>query len=140
MIRKDYLVKQFEEFGKFMAIILGFRQNERWLEHEQKVLEAMKQFTALELLSIEDLPNEQFFEHLRSKAPLNEDQLKITADLLFEKAHYYLHQNENINASNALQKANILYRHLVQTGSGINFSLDNHFKLSSIERILAQLD
>ncbi|MDI9339010.1 MAG: hypothetical protein QM534_00460 [Sediminibacterium sp.] len=138
MIRKDYLIRQFEEFGKFMAIILGFRQQLKWQEHEEKVREALRQFTALELLTIEDLPNDQFFDNLFGAGTLSDEHIKITADLLFEKSHYYLHHQQTINAHNVLQKAAILYRYLTQAVTMNNYNLDAHFKLNSVERMLEQ--
>jgi hypothetical protein len=140
MLRKDYLVRQFEEFGKFMAIILGFRQQLQWTEHEEKIREALKQFTALEILVIEDLPNDQFFERLNQNGQLNDEQLKMVADLLFEKSYYYLNQNESIHAHNVLSKAGIVYKYITEAGTGTSFDLDTHFKLKNIETILKQID
>lgn len=140
MIRKDYLVRQFEDFGKFMAIILGFRQQGQWSEHETKIKETLKQFTALEILSIEDLPNEAFFEQLQQKIKLNDDQLRITADLLYEKAYYYLQLNEWINAHNVLHKAEILYKYIIDINQSSSFDLDMNFKLRNIENLLKQME
>jgi hypothetical protein len=140
MLRKDYLVRQFEDFGKFMAIILGFRQQGKWIEHEEKVKETLKQFTALELLAIEDLSNDVFFEQLQQKVKLSDDQLRITADLLYEKAHYYLENNEWINAHNVLHKAEILFKYIIDVTQGNSFDLDVNFKLRNIKNLLKQIE
>jgi hypothetical protein len=64
MHKRDYLVKQFEEFGKVMAILLGLKRDENYPKLFELINESIKKYTSSEVDYVESLINEQFIDIL----------------------------------------------------------------------------
>lgn len=99
MLKRDYLVKQFEEFGKVMAVLLGLKKDKQFPELSDSIEEALKKYTSLEIKYFESISNESLIETLSQEKKLNDEQLKMLADLIFEKAEYYVSVNSTEEAS-----------------------------------------
>lgn len=129
MLKRDYLVKQFEEFGKVLAVILGLKRDGSFDEMEEAVRNASQKYTGLEVAFVEEIENEQLLDVLIQQKKLTDEQLKMLADLLFEKAEYYLKTNHTDELSgNCYRKAFSIYSFLKEHAT-LNFSLDMHYKL-----------
>lgn len=134
MLRKDLIMRQFEEFGKVLSQILGFKREKDWEKFEKEVQKAFNQFTSLELEYIE-LLNESDFETEVIKHPtLSFEQKKIMAALLFEKMNYYLEQNRD--EYQALKSKCIkLYSHIRDNFTQNQFDMDVHYKLEFLKNL-----
>jgi hypothetical protein len=135
MHKRDYLVKQFEEFGKVMAVIFGLKKDGHYPEFLKLLNETVQKFTPLELEYVETLDNENIISLLTVDKKLNDDQLKILADLLYEKADYYLTQSNEIDATNCYKKSHGIYLFL-KNNATLTYSLDMHYKLEVLSKIL----
>lgn len=138
MHKRDYLVKQFEEFGKVMAILLGLKRESNSSELNNLISESVKKYTSTEIDFVESLINENLIDILTSEKKLNDEQLKILADLLYEKAEYYsiTQQNQALNsdAINCYKKSYLIYLFLKEHAT-LTYSLDMHYKLEILSKM-----
>jgi len=128
MLRKDYIMRQFEEFGKFLAIVFGLKHGEKWEELEKKVNEFSQKFTSMEIGAVEGFENDTLLYTLTGKHQLKEAQLKMLADLLYEKGIAYEKQLKETESVNALRKALLIYVYVRDNSLESDFSLDMHLR------------
>ena len=108
MHKRDYLVKQFEEFGKVMAILLGLKKDGQFPELSDSIEEALKKYTSLEIKHVESI---------------------------YEKGEYYTSINSPENtSSNCYKKAFLIYLFLKENAT-LNYSLDMHYKLEILSKM-----
>ena len=126
------LVKQIEEFAKVMSILLGLKRDENYPKLSELISESLKKYTSIEIDYIESLIDEQLIDILTSEKKLNDEQLKILADLLFEKADYYFNSQQNselkLKGINCYKKSYVIYLFLKEQTT-LTYSLDMHYKL-----------
>jgi len=135
MLKRDYLVKQFEEFGKVMAILLGLKSNGNYPDLLDEINKAAQKYTSTEISFVELLPDEHLINELTREKKLNDDQLKMLGDLVFEKAEYYLKTGfPEKQAPNCYKKAYLIYSFLKEHATG-NYSLDMHYKLELLSKM-----
>ncbi len=135
MLKRDYLVKQFEEFGKVMAILLGLKRDGNFPDLLDEINKAAQKYTSTEIAFVESLPNNELMNELIRENKLNDDQLKMLGDLVFEKAEYYLKINASETAvTNCYKKAFLIYTFLKEHAT-INYSLDMHYKLELLSKM-----
>lgn len=134
-LRKDYIQRQFEEFGKVLAVILVYKRESDWDKFEKEINEATKKFTALEIGYVETLSNEAFEKEVLLSPTLMQDQKKILATLLFEKMSFYMEKSDEKNYLALKNKCLELYTHLKENFTENEFDLDVHYKLDFLNRI-----
>lgn len=135
MLRRDYFIKQVEEFGKVLALIMSLKRDGRFPDMLDELVRASQKYTALEIELVEKQPDEALVETLTDVNRLNDDQMKFMADLLFEKAEYYLGtQGEGVASTNCYRKALAIYRFLKEHAT-LNYSLDMHYKLELLSKM-----
>lgn len=135
MLKRDYLVKQFEDFGKVMAILLGLKKDGLLIEFSNAIDEALRKYSSLEIEYVESISSENLIETLTQEKKLNDEQLKMLADLMFEKGEYFASINSSEESSyNCYKKANIIYLFLKENAT-LNYSLDMHYKLEVLNKM-----
>ena len=134
MLRKDFIIRQIEEFGKVLALIIGFKKQNEWTKFEQEIKNAIQKFTSLEINEIENLNIDFFVSEIVNRKGLSLDQKKIIANLMYEKLYFYLFKNENENYSQLKAKCLLLYLHLNENCTTNEFDLDVHYKLSMLQK------
>jgi len=135
MLRKDYIMRQFEEFGKVMAVILGFKKQNEWEKFEKEISDAAKKFTSFDIDYVENLSFEDFEREISAAPSLLPDQQKILADLLYEKMWYYKEQNDDEKFSDLKMKCLSLYKKFSENLTQNEFNLDVHYKLGVLKEI-----
>lgn len=135
MHKKDYIQSQLEEFGKVLALILGFKNLKDWDAFEKEIQEAAQKFTSLDVDAIENLSAESFDSEIVMSEKLSHDQKKIIATLLFEKLNLYLLKNETARCKQSKTKCIALYQHLRDNFSQNQFDLDVHYKLDLLAKL-----
>ena len=134
MLRKDFIIRQIEEFGKVLALIIGYKKQNEWTKFEEEIKNAIQKFTSLEMNEIENLNIDFFVSEIVNKEGLSLDQKKIIANLMYEKLYFYLFKNENENYSQLKAKCLLLYLHLNENCTTNEFDLDVHYKLSMLQK------
>lgn len=133
MLRKDYLVKRIEEFGKALALIMSKKQEKDFEAYEKGINEATKQFTGLDLDTTCRLSTEEFYNQVVTKDHLEFDQKKILGQLLFERMHYYGEVKEYQQFAELKEKNLILYTYLLENLGSSQYDLDIHYKLQHLK-------
>lgn len=135
MLKRDYLVKQFEEFGKVMAVLLGLKRDGKFSELSSLIVDSAIKYTSTEIDFVETLKNDELVSILTEEKKLSDEQLKMLADLLFEKASYYSTNNsDELQSDNCYKKSYLLYSFLKEHAT-LNYSLDMHYKLEVLEKM-----
>ncbi len=129
MLKKDFLVRQIEEFGKVMAVILGYKKQQDWDKFEQETRAATLKFTSLELDTVEKLSETEFDTQILKHPTLTQDQLKILADLLFERMNFYALKNDEENYKSLRLKCVLLYTHIQNNHLDNEFDMNVYYKL-----------
>lgn len=136
MLRKDYIMRQFEEFGIVIGVILGLKRNKEWEKFELEIDKAVKQFTSLELSELRELNLSEFETLIHSSTQLKPDQLKALADLLFEQSFAEQEKNNNKQAVDLLEKSLFLYTIYKNELTSNQFNLETHYRIELITKIL----
>jgi hypothetical protein len=136
MYKRDYLVKQFEEFGKVFALILGLKKDKKFDDMDSLIKEATSKYTNTEIITVETLADRELLNKLTLEYKLDDEQLKILADLIFEKGEYYSLKpiQETENAINCYKKANLIYQ-FIKDNATLSFSLDIHYKIEILQKM-----
>ena len=138
MHKRDYLVKQFEEFGKVLAMILGLKKDKNFPELLNQIEESAIKFTSTEINFAEILDDNKLLDTLIITKNLNDEQLKMLADLLYEKAEYHLKAQRNqtfeTDAINCYKKAYIIYLFIKERAT-LPYSLDMHYKIEVLSKM-----
>lgn len=135
MHKRDYLVKQFEEFGKVIGVLLGLKKEGKFSELSEIINESVKKYTSTEIDYVESLTNENLIEILTQEKKLTDEQLKMLADLLFEKGNYYSATDATeSNSTNCYKKSLVIYTFLKDHAT-LNYSLDMHYKLAILQKM-----
>ena len=130
MHKRDYLIKQFEEFSKVLAVLLGLKKDEDFHGINALINSTALKYTQTEIVYAEELGNETFLDTLIHEKKLTDEQLKMLGDLLYEKGDYYskVNMDKEQEVSNCFQKANMIYQFILHHAT-LNYSLDMHYKL-----------
>ena len=135
MQKKDYIQRQFEEFGRVLALILGSKKEQDWEKFENEIEEATRKFTSLEIGHVEKLSDEEFNQDVLDRTDLSQDQKKILAQLLFEKLELYLSNGDVENFERLREKCYALYSHLKENFTTNEFDLDVHYKVEILRNM-----
>jgi len=135
MLRKDYIMRQFEEFGKVMAVILGFKKQNEWEKFEKEISDATKKFTSFDINYVENLSVADFEKEILHAPSLLPDQQKILADLLYEKMWFYKERGEEDKFSDLKFKCLSLYKKFSDNLTQNEFNLDVHYKLGILKEL-----
>ncbi|MDI1355608.1 MAG: hypothetical protein PSX36_11855 [bacterium] len=135
MHKKDYIQRQFEEFGRVLALILGSKKQKDWEKFEIEIDEAIRKFTSLEIDAVEKHNDEEFEKVVIKNPALSQEQRKILANLLFEKLEFYLQGDDLENFVFLKQKCLALYSYLQDNATNNEFDLDVHYKLEILKEM-----
>lgn len=135
MFKKDYLIKQFEEFGKVLASILKFKKEGDFDKFEQEIALCFKQFTDKDLKVIEGMSREAFEKEILGDQSLSFSRKKIMAAVLFEKMNLYEHLELGEQAENVKLKSLLLYQHIQDNSTENEYDLDVHYKLAYLKNL-----
>lgn len=136
MIRKDYLLRQFEEFGKVMAVILGFKKEADWEKFEQEIEAAVKNFTSFEINQLIEKDQRSFENIITASTHLKPEQIKILADLLYERSFSELAADDEMKK--LLTKSNYLYHLFSGQLTANEFNIEVRYRMDLIKKILNQ--
>ena len=134
MIRRDYIMRMVEEFGKFLAAIAGLKREGEYEEALKKIDGVYEGMIDLDPKILKSVGADELLGFLRDEKQFNNHYLKMIAELLFEEGQIYHESGNPVSAYNVLEKAKILIKYLMD--SDATFSFDWYEKLSVINGIL----
>ena len=133
MIRKDYLLRQFEEFGKVLAAVLTLKKKQNFEAFEQEMNGLILNYSHLDLKNIESLTLKEFKRNLVNIKSHSFIKKKIIASLLFEKMTYYTEVYNYTEAENLKEKCVLLLEYLQANQTENEYDLDIHYKLQHLK-------
>lgn len=136
MPSRDYLIRQIEEMGFFLAVllrrILKQREENQQEQMEAIVREALIQEVKLDIDQVIVFENSEFLT-LVKKCFTSEDQLEKLADILMTLGQEIEHSFSLTKAA-YLQKSLFLFIHLQETSS--NFSFERKVKIQELQELI----
>jgi len=136
MPSRDYLIRQFEEMGFFLASliqrILKLKAENRLEQMESAVREELIQELKLDIEHIVMLENEEFLSLIKTNFT-SYDQLEKLADILKVLGQEIEH-SFTLTKANYLRKSLFLFSHL--QNSSTNFSYERKVKIEELQEIL----
>jgi hypothetical protein len=138
MLRKDYLQRQFEEFGKVLAQILGFKKSGDMINFEKEIEKAVKTFTTLELDALLKMDLESFEKMVKQNETLRPDQIRILADLFYERSFVFDKQEQAEQLKDMLGRAYFLYKRYTEELTTNEFNLEVSYRMQMITEIIHQ--
>ncbi|MBL7967114.1 MAG: hypothetical protein JNK09_08925 [Prolixibacteraceae bacterium] len=136
MSSRDYLIRQFEEMGFFLASllrrVLKMKEENQQQQIESAVREELFQELKLDIDQAIILENEDFAELVKIHFT-TDDQLDKFADIL-KMLGQEIEFSFTLNKANYLRKALYLYQNLQENSSV--FSYDRRIKILEIQEIL----
>jgi hypothetical protein len=135
MLRKDYILRQLEEFGKVLSLIMGYKKNSDWDKFEKEVADAALKFTSLEISQVENLVESEFESGVLMSEKLSQEQKTILASLLFEKMNYYISIEDQERYRRLKKRCFDLYSYLRDNSTENEYNLDVHYKLEFLGKM-----
>ncbi len=135
MIRKDYILRLVDEFGKFLAKIAGLRLEGDYDDALKLIDDIYEGMLNAEPKVLKSIDTDKLIDFLQQEKKFNNQYLKMIAELLFEEGHIYVENGDPISARNVLEKSKVLIEYLMANDT--TFSFDWYDKLTAIENALA---
>ena len=132
MIRKDYLVRKIEEFGKVLSRLHLLKRERQLDEFGEALVHAFNTFSPFEISEFEALNEEEFSVRIIGNEHLTQEQFRILADLIYEKMDHYSLTGNDSGAAKCRQKCIQLYQKLLDDNVLGEFDLHAHYRLSSL--------
>ncbi len=90
MIRRDYIMRMVEEFGKFLAAIVGLKREGKLPEALKKIDDVYEGMIDLEPKVLKSVSADELLEFLQTEKQFNNHYLKMIAELLMKKGKYIM--------------------------------------------------
>ena len=136
---RDYLIRQIEEMGVFLALllrrILKMKEENQQASVESVVKESLLQELKLDIDQVVVLENNDFLS-VAKQYFTSEDQLEKLADIL-NVLGQNIETSFSLTKSNYLLKSFFLFTHLQETSSV--FSYERRAKIKELQKIILEL-
>jgi hypothetical protein len=136
MASRDYLIRQIEEMGIFLSIllrrILKLKDEKQEGQMESAVKETLFQELKLDIDQVVMLDDQDFLEAVR-KNFTSDEQLEKLADIL-KVLGQEIEISFTLNKVNYLRKALFLFNYLQE--SSMNFSYERKLKMEELQEVL----
>ncbi|MCU0360606.1 MAG: hypothetical protein MUF75_07800 [Bacteroidia bacterium] len=133
MYKKDYLQRQFEAFGKALAMLYKLRKDKELITHETELMAAFAAFTSYSLEQIEGSDQKEFERIITADFSLTSEKLHKLADLVFEKFCLYMETGESNKANTMGLKSRFLYSLFQNNLTENEFNLEVHYRLNLLD-------
>lgn len=136
MYKKDYIQRQFEEFGKVLAQLLMLRRNSDPEKFQRELEEAVLKYSGSEISAIQRMNREEFSEQILASEQISLVQKKMLARLLFELLDASLASKTWPECEPLVNKCHDIYSFLQHNLTTNEFDLDVYYKLTFLKSLL----
>jgi hypothetical protein len=136
MYKKDYIVRQFEEFGKVLGVLLFLKKEKDWEKFSKEISEATQKFTSLEIGYVEKLGMDAFKSELLENEKINLEQKRILAGILFEKLDYFGQHEMKAEQLACAEKCLLLYTFIYENKTQNEFDLEVFYRIEFLRKML----
>jgi len=135
MIRRDFLLRQFEELGRVLGQILlnllGLKHNPAASQYIEEAFQTLKDEAALDIDQLLEVPPDKFVQVLQKNNAMNDANLDRFAAILF---HIAENTEDKDKATLFYERSLIIYGYL--DNSGELYSFDRSYYLEQIRKVL----
>jgi len=136
MIRKDYILRMVEEFAKFLAAIMGLKDEGKYEEALKKIDSVYTGLLNIEPVTVKAISTDEVLDFLKTEKKFTNQYLNMVAELLYEEGMIYAEMGDPVSTRNVLEKSKVLINFLSENDQ--TFSYDWYEKLKNIELILEE--
>lgn len=134
MIRKDYILRMVEEFGIFLAAIIGLKKEGKYDEALKRIEDIYSGMINIDPTAIKSIDTAELLDFLQKEQGYDKHYLKMIAELLFEEGQMYFSKGDPISGQNVLQKSKMLINYLMESDK--TFSFDWYEKINIIDNLI----
>jgi tetratricopeptide (TPR) repeat protein len=137
-MQTDWLVQQFSQFGRVLAIILGLKKRQEYRASLEAIEEALNTLLDLDLEKLRDVSPAELFHRLTiaETMMIGREKVLFAATLLNEAGDVYMAQDQTEESTTCYVQALQLLLELITTDDLV--SLPNH--TPTVEDMLAKID
>ncbi len=136
MSSKDFITRYFEQLGKVLAAIIGFRENKEYELAEKAIDQQLNELFHLNNNQIAALQTEELAELVLKKKSKAYDAEQTIAELIYQLSLTYEAMGQTEKAMDCAGKALAIFHHIdEQCGF---FSLEIQERITSLKQLLAQ--
>ncbi|MFN2285288.1 MAG: DUF6483 family protein [Anaerolineae bacterium] len=137
-MQTDWLVQQFSQFGRVLAMILGLKKRQEYRASLEAIEEALNTLLDLNLEKLRDVPPAELFHRLTIAETMmvGREKVLFAATLLNEAGDVYMAQDQTEESTACYVQALQLLLELITTDDLV--SLPNH--TPTVEDILTKID
>lgn len=136
MLKKDFLLRQFEEFGKVMAVILGLKKNAEWEPFEMEIDKAVRTYTPFEIKELIEKDEISFEALIKSANHLKSDQIRFLADLLYERSFVSGNKANENEMIDLLKKSLFLYELFSNALTVNDYNVEVRYRMELIRKVI----
>ncbi len=134
MIRRDFVLRMIDEFGKFMSLIVGLKNEGKNDDALKKIDDVYEGMFGLDSKVLKSESADNILNYLKNDLKFSEQYLQMISDLLFEEGLVYHESGDPLSTHNVLEKSKVMINYLIESGS--TFSFDWYEKLRIVDEIL----
>lgn len=112
MFQRDYLLKQIEDFARFLGVLLKLRKEGNHQVALQEIDEAYKGLLRVDKSVVVETPAEELIQALIKQNDIPLHKLKMLVDLLFEEGENLLALDHIAKSREAFQRSLILMNYV----------------------------
>ena len=136
MVRRDYIMRMIDEFSKFLAAVVGLKNEGKFEEALDKIDDIYRGMIEADPKVLKAIEPDQLLDFLQNEKQFNNQYLKLIAELFFEEGQVYVESGDPISAVIVMEKAKVLINHLMENDT--SFSLDWYEKLAVIDKVISE--
>ena len=134
MIRKDFIERMIEEFGKFLSEVMALKNEGKYTKALKRIDEMYEGMIKTDPKILKSIEPDQLLDFLQNELKFDNKYIKMIADLLYEEGQIYLESGDPISAINVLGKAKVLIEYLMENDG--TFGFDWEEKIAAIDKLL----
>ena len=123
-----------EEFGIFLAAIIGLKKGGKYDEALERVNQIYSGMIDIDPTLVKSIDSSELLEFLQNEKGYDNHYIKMLAELLFEEGQIYFSQGDPVIGQNVLEKSKILINYLMESDK--TFSFDWYEKINIIDNLI----
>lgn len=136
MVRRDYIMRMIDEFSKFLAAVVGLKNEGKFEEALNKIDDIYRGMIEADPKVLKAIEPDQLLDFLQNEKQFNNQYLKLITELFFEEGQVYVESGDPISAAIVMKKAKVLINYLMENDT--SFSFDWYEKLVVIDKVIAE--
>ena len=136
MVQRDYIMRMIDEFSKFLAAVVGLKNEGKFEEALNKIDDIYRGMIEADPKVLKAIEPDQLLDFLQNEKQFNNQYLKLITELFFEEGQVYVESGDPISAAIVMKKAKVLINYLMENDT--SFSFDWYEKLVVIDKVIAE--